>query len=225
MWGMLRLPDAPIEVVVDRWDRRHRSHVAHESTDLVAADVTVVDGIRCTNPARTIVDLGAVAPGLVNAAFDRGRRLGLVQLAEVKALVARVARRGRRGVGAARRLLASWDAVWEKTESEAERRFVELLAAGGLRLPEPQVEVRTPNGWFVARVDFVYRSERLAIWIDGETYHSDSGTFQRDRDQQNTLMGLGYRVYRFTWFDVTRRADWVATTVARALRGGESVLA
>ncbi|WP_255725438.1 DUF559 domain-containing protein [Frankia sp. Cj3] len=50
--------------------------------------------------------------------------------------------------------------------------------------------------------------------------HAEPDALYRDRYRQNTLAMLGWTVLRFTWADVTQRADYVAQTVAHALAVG-----
>jgi very-short-patch-repair endonuclease len=66
-------------------------------------------------------------------------------------------------------------------------------------------------------VDFAYPDASLLIELDGAAYHSDRETFQRDRLRQNRLVSLGYRVLRFTFWDVLATPDFVVDTVASFL--------
>ena len=157
LWGLTSRGIRAIEVVTTRWDRVRRAAVTvHESLDLVPEDVVAQRGVPITTPVRTVVDLGASNKWLVESALEAGIRRGLFSLAEVEGFVARVAKRGRRGVGVIRPLLAArrkWD---EPTESALEDRFRRLLADAGLPDPLPQFVVRDRRGRFVARADFAY---------------------------------------------------------------------
>jgi hypothetical protein len=191
-----------IEVVVRRWTREHREHTVHESKDLIEDDVGLVGGIRTTTPVRTIVDLGASAPRwLVESCLDEGLRRGVFDVAGIQRLIRRVARRGRRGVGVIRPLVELRETWSITTESPLEDAFLRLVTAGSLPMPVAQYEVRS-NGSFVCRADFAYPEFRVLVELDGERWHMDRATFQRDRTKQNRAGLLGWTVLRYTWDDV-----------------------
>ncbi len=214
--GLVDRKPPRIEVVMPRWNRAHQEFVVHESTDLAPEDSAEVSGIPVTTPVRTVVDLGASAPWLVESALDRGLRTRSFTLEGVAALVGRVARRGRRGVGVIRPFVEQrlhWDGV---TESELEDLF---RRSWGLRTPQPtpQVEIRNPDGTFVCRADFAFIEHRLRIELDSEAFHMDRPTFRRDRVIQNQTELLGWRTLRYTWWDLIGRPDSVVAEVLAAI--------
>jgi hypothetical protein len=192
-----------IEVVVRRWTREHREHTVHESKDLVEDHVVVVDGIRVTHAVRTIVDLGASAPPwLVESCLDEGLRRELFTIGEVEGFVRRVAKRGRRGVGVIRPILAERSWLGIRTESPLEDAFLKIVSGSSLPLPVAQYQV-SHNGRLVCRADFAYPERRLLIELDGAHWHIDRSRFQADRSKQNRAVTLGWTVMRYTWEDVT----------------------
>lgn len=218
-WGMINRRPRITHVVVRRWQREHRSDcLVHESLDLVESDRAWLRGVPVTIAQRTVVDLGATSPWLVERALSTGLRMELFSVGDVDALVRRVAKRGRRGVGVIRPLLDMHRVLSGKTESILEDRFIRILFDGGLQLPETQFHVFDKGGRFVCRADFAYPEYRLLIELDGRSYHSDSGAFQRDRDKQNRTQELGWRTLRFTWDDVHRNPEHAKATVASFLR-------
>jgi very-short-patch-repair endonuclease len=48
-------------------------------------------------------------------------------------------------------------------------------------------------------VDLLWRPQRLAVEVDGYTYHATRAAFERDRRRDAELVALGYRVVRLTW--------------------------
>jgi hypothetical protein len=204
-----------IEVVGLRNMRRPSGCVLHQSTDLARAHITVVQGIPTTTVARTIVDIG-VPHGIGSTAsvLDEARRRELVTLEEAAAVLHQVARRGRNGVGPARRILTErlgWDQI---TDSHLEDRFLRLLQRSKLPQPMAQWVVHDGAGLFVARADFAYPEANLLIELDGFAYHSDRESFQRDRIRQNRLVSLGYNVLRFTYWDVLAGPEFVIDTLS-----------
>ena len=217
LWGMLNTSGGRVDVVVRRWDREHRDFTVHESLDLIDDDVTVWRGIPITLPVRTVVDVGAVFRSAVPEIYDKGHRLGLVDPESLGAMVGRVAKRGRRGVGPAKALLRNLSLFPDKTESWAEDIYLQISRSAGFPEPIQQFEIRTEDGWFICRVDFAYPLRRVAIFIDGLAYHSDAKAFQRDRMQGNELSQLGWRYLRFTYADLTQRPGYVVQQIRSAL--------
>jgi very-short-patch-repair endonuclease len=119
----------------------------------------------------------------------QGRRQGLASEAEIRRAMARA---GRRHGGA---VLASLldGATVAYTRSAAERRMLSLIRKAGL--PEPETNARV--GGF--EVDFLWRSRRLVVEVDGYRFHSDRAAFENDRRRDAALVALGYRVVRVTW--------------------------
>jgi len=97
------------------------------------------------------------------------------------------------------------------TESVLEDALVRVLRAGGL--PEPVRQHRLGR----VRVDLAYPQVRLALEADGSVWHSGRTDVQRNSSKGNLLVGLGWRVLHFIWFDVTRRPAYVVATVAPLL--------
>lgn len=217
LWGMLNTSGGRVDVVVRRWDRNHRDFTVHESLDLIADDITVHRGIPITVPARTVVDVGAVFRAAVPEIYHRGHRMGLVDADSLGAIVRRVARKGRRGVGPAKSLLRSLPFSPDQTESWAEDLYLRISRAYGLPEPVQQLEIRTEDGWFVCRSDFAYIPQRLAIFVDGFEYHGHQRAFQVDRMQGNQLSQIGWRYLRFTYWDLVNRPTYVAQQVASFL--------
>lgn len=213
----LQGPPDSVEVVATRPGRRHRDFAVHQSTDLEESHITEVDGIPTTNVARTIVDIGIPhGIGVAGRTLDEARRRGLVDLETVAELRRQVARKGRNGVGPARLVIAQrseWDQV---TESALEDRFIRLVQSYGLPEPEAQHRILNHRGAVVARVDFAYPDQNLAIELDGAAFHSDKEAFQRDRVRQNELVLQGWTVVRFTYWDL-RAGDRVLNTLRVAL--------
>ena len=218
LWGMLDGPGPRIHVVTRRWDRRHRPDFRlHESLDLLGCDIVTISGIPTTTAVRTVVDLGAVAPQRVERALEAGITANTVTLTGIERFVVRVARRGRRGVGVIRPLLEArrqWDGA---TASDLEDLFRAVLDRWAVPIGVAQHEVRNSGGLFVSRPDFAYPGHLLAVELDSEGFHLDRLVFRRDRRKQNQLELLGWRVLRYTWWDLVNRPKEVADEVRTAL--------
>ncbi len=217
LYGLCTRPRI-IEVTSPLKGRAAREYVIHRSTDLVADDLTEVIGIPATSITRSLVDVGVPwGEGLASRALDEALRKQMTDLMAVANLLHRVARRGRRGAGVMRSILEDrmgWSGI---TQSQLEDEYLRIMRIAGVTLPVSQVRIIKRGGRTIARVDFVYPEVRLVIELDGERYHSDRDTFRYDRRRQNELIQEGYRVLRFTTWDVFAAPDYVVAQVVAAL--------
>ena len=104
------------------------------------------------------------------------------------------------------------------SESALETLVLQVLADAGLPMPTLQLVVRDGDR-FVARLDFAYRDERVAIEADGYRYHDGRRAFDADRARANELQSLGWRVLQVTSKHIERDPLGVASWVRRALTG------
>jgi very-short-patch-repair endonuclease len=174
-------------------------------------EMTTIDLLPVTTPARTILDLaGIVAPHHVEAALKQADLLELFDLAALRAVVAAHPRHpGRRTLAAlldeaARRGLTL-------TLSELEIHFRALCDAH--RLPYPAVNAR-PLGF---RVDFLWTDARLVVETDGWDTHKTRAAFEEDRARDQALAVAGYRTVRFTHRQVVDNPSSVAATLSALL--------
>jgi very-short-patch-repair endonuclease len=218
LWGLPAVEAAGVEVSAPRGRSLRRPGVpAHRPRRLDPVDVTELDGIPVTTPARTLVDCAAVLdPAALEEALDDALRRGLVSLPRLRWRVRCLARRGRPGVAALRALLEARGAGEAVPESVLETRMARLLRGRGLPPPCRQHPVRD-RGRVVAVLDFAYPEARLAVEVDGRRYHSGRLRWQRDLARGNVLTALGWRVLHVTAEDLRLRSEQVVATVAAAL--------
>lgn len=62
-------------------------------------------------------------------------------------------------------------------------------------------------------VDFVYPELGLVIEVDGYSVHGGKRSWQHDRHRQNDLVIAGYKVLRFTWWDVCNEEALIVKTL------------
>ncbi|HEX5714232.1 MAG TPA: DUF559 domain-containing protein [Solirubrobacterales bacterium] len=97
------------------------------------------------------------------------------------------------------------------TRSELEDLFLQLCRKH--RLPAPEVNVRV--GRF--EIDFLWRTERLVVETDGYRYHRGAQAFEDDHERDLYLQSAGFNVRRFTYSQVTKQQDRVASALRNAL--------
>lgn len=192
----------------------------HRTRDLAESHMTVAEGLPVTTLPRTIVDLSAnLHPSHLAAIVDdlvASKRLNLDRLS---CLAASVARRGKAGSTTLRSLLNERDDAEISIASRLERRGLTVLLDAGL--PRPVLEYPAP--WNESRrIDAAYPDARIGIEWDSMSWHTQVAAFQRDRVRDRLALLEGWRVFRFTWHDVTERPFDVVATIRTALSAPHS---
>lgn len=204
--------DAPlvVEITVPRSKySRSPGVIVHRSSDLAPEHVIEVDGIPCTGPLRTLVDLGAVERWPVVAdALERALQSKQVTLLGAEWMLTKLGRRGRSGSGVFRHAL---DTRALKVASPhpglLEPRMARVLV--GLPGPEYQYVVRDDSGAFVAQVDFAVPALNEAFEVDGFESHGTPDAMARDFERDHALRAAGWGVTHFTWHQVVRTPQYV----------------
>jgi Protein of unknown function (DUF559) len=188
--------------------------VVRRTHDLDTDDVVVVSELPTTTAPRTIIDLAAVvSPPHLEAIVDESIAAGTVAIEELVAVRDRVTRRGKPGMKALGGVL-DHRAPGPARGTGLERKGAALLIDAGL--PEPEYEYPIP--WEEGRrFDAAYPDQRLAIEWDSIRWHTQLDAFQRDRERDRAAQLHGWRVLRFTWYDVSERPEHVVATVRAAL--------
>jgi hypothetical protein len=182
----------------------------HRSVTLTAHDITTVDGIPCTNVARTLVDLGDVVDRrAVERAVEQAEVLRLFDLREVHHTIQRAGRR--RGPGLLLSVLDNLGAP-ALTASELEETFLALCREVALPRPEVNVWMTLPDGTAV-KVDFLWREERLVVETDGHPFHRTRQSRERDTRRDVLLRLAGFEPVRFTGRQVVFEKEWVTRTL------------
>ena len=208
-----------LEVTVTQHRNRsgkHRLIIHIPEEPIPEEDITTIDGIRVTKPARTLLDLATVEPEAVVArCLDDALRRRLVSIPFLERWLDDPRRRGHRGSRLLRRLVVE-RAVRGVTGSPQESTFLQLVVERGLPTPALQYVVKDGET-FVGRVDFAYPAKRVAIEVDGFRHHDTRSTFDAERARGNALGALGWLVLRVTAAHLDRDPDAVIRWVERAL--------
>jgi len=209
--GLDVAPCDPIEVTIpEPIGSGRRAGASVRRAALAGDEIVLRRGLPTTSALRTVVDLGgrdALTEGVVAA--DLFLHAGLVTIVELRTHVAEHPRA--KGIARLRRVV---DLADSKAESAMETRLRMLLVLAGLPRPEVQVSIHDDQGRFLGRPDMLYRLQRLAVEYDGGS-HRDR--LVDDNRRQNSLVGAGFRLVRFTAADVYGAADTVAMQVRHGL--------
>ena len=209
--GLDVAPCDPIEVTIpEPMGSGRRAGASVRRAALADDEIVLRRRVPSTSALRTAVDLGGrnpLAEGVVAA--DMFLHAELVSMAELRNYVADHARA--KGIARLRHVV---DLAEPKAESPMETRLRMLLVLAGLPRPEVQVSIHDGQGRFVGRPDLLYRLQRLAIEYDGGN-HRDR--LVDDNRRQNRLIGVGFRLLRFTAADVYGTPDAVLMQVRLGL--------
>lgn len=195
----------------------------HATRGMVHGDVVLMNGLRVTSPARTVLDIAARASDSAVARLIReGEFLGLLQVGAMAEVVATHA--GHHGLARVRRV----DPMTSETalrQTPLEDQLDALIRTLPVAAPERQVVISGISG-AAYRVDFGWPGVRLAAEADGRSAHQRASSLESDRYRDNDLGAVGWQVLRFTRHQLLRgRADAGQQIVATLLdRGGPTVL-
>jgi len=188
LWGLLEPRRGPIDVTVPRrtGHAKRNGIRLHRSTALNDSVATLRDGIPVTKPRRTLADLKRVLK-------PAGLR-EVIRAAETSDLP-----------------IGDYSRLTERTKSELELMFVELIRRH--RLPDPEVNVRI--GRFL--VDFLWRARRVIVEVDGRRFHRGALATSDDLLRDQRLRELGYVVLRFSYWQVVNEPGEVVAIVRTRL--------
>ena len=208
-----------IEIVLPS-SRREVDKVARVFQSRVTqSQITDVDGIRCTNIARTLIDIASVDPPvLVAQAFESAWRNG-VSLTWIRQVAESLRGRGQRGPKQILILLDQADAHSRPTESALELRLERIL--NGVPGLARQHKLLDEKGVFVARVDFAIPSARIAIEAHSRRFHFGPGAVARDEEREHAIKMAGWDVHYFG-HESMKAPNAVRAKVADALRRANS---
>ncbi|MDQ4024888.1 MAG: DUF559 domain-containing protein [Actinomycetota bacterium] len=197
--------------------RRRSGLRVHSAGTLQARDASIIDGIRCTTLARTLLDVAEDATRReIERACDRAEARRLLDMTAIDDVLSRA--NGRRGSGMLRSVLQHHSVGSTLTRNQLEERFLRICRDG-------DVEPDAVNAWIPfpgehgggAEADFVWRRACLIVEVDGRDVHTTRRAFEDDRRRDQRLATLGWRVVRFTWRQVMHQPVYVASTLSALL--------
>jgi hypothetical protein len=202
-----------IDVTVRRGRHTRVGGVAMRVTKTLRDDeVDVVRSIPVTSTGRTIVDLaGELSADRLELVVVDAIRRSRTTIEELTALLAR--RERPRGAVALRAILASVHPQAAALETPLEVAGIVALGRRGAAPPVLQYEVQDDAGRLVARPDGAWPELRVALELDGVTWHGTPSRRWADQRRTERLEAVGWIVIRVTAADL--RADRVDDTAAR----------
>jgi very-short-patch-repair endonuclease len=201
----------PVDVVVPRRVSSRRGIRVHQVAELPPTAITVIDGIRVTTPARTILDLAGVVR--LDWIFRRLVHEALVQKKLTIAELWDELERAPANVPGRARLMTEIADGAKPTRSGYEDELVVILRRNDF--PPFQTNAHPPGTPAWVEVDVLFLEQRLVIEVDGDRWHETPWRRGLDARKQKIVGDAGYVVLRLGDDDLRREAR----TVARIRRG------
>jgi len=199
-----RLWDLPggeeiVEVTAPRHRRMQLTDVTiHESYFLTDLDVTHLDGIPVTRPARVLCDLallverGELRPCTYELALQEAIRRNLVDVPRLWHEWERLGGAWRPGGRTVAEVLNSHVQPIRQPDTRPEARLLQIIRAAGLSEPVAQFRVElsaTRN----ARLDFAWPDEKVYCEFDPYKWHGGRDRYMHDATRRLQLEMLGWR--------------------------------
>jgi predicted transcriptional regulator of viral defense system len=194
---------------------RHSDVRVHRVADLAAVSSVQRNGCPTTPPARTLLDIAAVATtAKLHLAVEDAIRRNLVSWEGLITCLASYARQGRPGIGPLRTIVDAHRDEVVATDNGFELLVATLIERAGLPRPEVQHEVTVQGRRY--RIDLAYPAVKLAVELDGSK-HREKPTFERDRARQNALVLAGWTILRYTWDHYVRQSGRIIREIRAVL--------
>jgi hypothetical protein len=190
--------------------------VIHTSQQLDLIDLETAFGLPITAPARTLIDLSAIAPReALTAALDGALRDGLLSEDFLHRRINALRGKGRYGIPTLLSVIEGVE-ITRGAHSWLEREVLRLLDAAGVPLPTPQ-QVLGRRGDRLIRVDFRFPGTPVVVEALGYRWHRTGAQMNIDAERVNRLTIDGYLVLQFTYDTVVNRPDYVVRSILEAL--------
>lgn len=192
--------------------RRHPPSgvVWHRLADVEATDITRMEGLPVTTPARTALDLAAVLHiATLRLLVEHGAVERKFRLEDVGAVLSRVRRKGKTGVRKLEQVLDELGPGEGLPRSRLEHLLDQVIARS--RLPRPAHEHPLPNER--GRTGFVDRcwpEAKLIVEADGRKWHNRFQQARADADRTLEAQALGWQTARLLWEHLSTDSDGTA---------------
>jgi very-short-patch-repair endonuclease len=180
-------------------------------------DLNLVDGIRVTTPARSLIDVAGRLPRFrFEDVLDTALVQRIVTADRLRARAQDLWAPRRNGCAIVLELLDERDPGARGARNVWEAKVVRV--ARQLGLPTPRVNHRVRVAGRVRYLDVAWPDVKVAIEFDGFVPHSTRRVFDEDRVRQNDLVADGWTVFRVT-APMLRDLERTFAPIAAAITG------
>ena len=185
-----------------KWNRAQPADVVFHASELPPEHVTKLYNLPVTTVARTVADLARTLPFMdAVVVADSALSQEKTTKPELEQILKQFAT-GWPGVRQARRAIEFAD---ERAESPLESAARVVFAEAGLEPPELQVTIHGEQVPFAARVDFLWRAQKVVAEADGLVKYNDRKDLLDERERDHQLREAGYTTVHFTWKEICPR--------------------
>lgn len=191
--------------------RPRRPDVNSFISDVPTDDIVTIEGVPCTSPTRTALDLARYRPRFVGlGAVDALTHAGLTSITELERAVQPLA--GHRHIRRARQVI---DFCEPATESPPESWCRLRVIEAGLPRPEVQISLRDENGIEIYRLDMGIIEDRIGIEYDGVAHHlrTPEQRAHDDARRSDIRERFGWRTVAATAADVLTQNPLLEATI------------
>lgn len=202
LWGFWDYSDdIKPEITIRRGKgERPKKVLTHTTIDTLDCR-TIIAGIPCATQYRTMMDLARILPiKELGHTLDVALRTKVVDIARLAEFLDGINTYGRRGTATLKLLVSQRSGLDQELESSLESMVLGWIRRAGL--PEPVAQHWIPTSLGNFRADFAYPEHKIAVEADGWKYHGTREAFVKDRERNNALATLGWKI-----FHVTARSD------------------
>jgi hypothetical protein len=196
-----------------KWNRARPADIVFHASELPKEHVTRLYNLPVTTVARTVADLARTLP-FMDAVVVADSALNQEKTSKPEILQVLEKCKGWPGVRQARRALEFAD---ERAESPLESAARVVFAEAGLDPPELQVTIHGERAQFAARVDFLWRAQKVIAEADGLVKYNDRKDLLNERERDHQLREAGYIAVHFTWRELFRTPEEVIARLRNAL--------
>jgi Transcriptional regulator, AbiEi antitoxin/Protein of unknown function (DUF559) len=200
-----------------KWNRARPADVVFHASELPKEHVTRLYNLPVTTVARTVADLARTLP-FMDAVVVADSALNQEKTSKPEILQVLEKCKGWPGVRQARRALEFAD---ERAESPLESAARVVFAEAGLDPPELQATIHGEQAQFAARVDFLWRAQKVIAEADGLVKYNDRKDLLNERERDHQLREAGYIAVHFTWRELFRTPEEVIARIGNALAAAQ----
>ena len=196
-------------------NRAKPADVVFHASQLPKEHVTRLYDLPLTTVARTVSDLARTLP-FMDAVVMTDSALNQEKTTKPELhQVLKECAPGWPGVRQARRVV---DFADDRAESPLESAARVVFAEAGLEPPELQVSIHgaQEQEQFAARVDFLWREDKVIAEADGLVKYNDRQDLLKERERDHQLRAAGYTVVHFTWQEIFQAKETVIERVRNA---------
>jgi very-short-patch-repair endonuclease len=203
--------DAPAEVAVPHRGQRSPAGLTVHRARMFPGEIEEVKGLKVTSPVRTAYDL-ARRGDLVERVVAVDRLANVHRFSPDLLLHFSARYSGSRGNDLVPYVLAYAD---RRACSPMETRLRMLIVQAGLPRPEVQWAVQDERTRTAVWLDLAWPDLMIGIEYEGQD-HTEPDQVLRDVGRYTGLVDKGWRIYRYTKFEILRRPELIIAQLTRA---------